>query len=146
VRVFQLNEIIDVKSGHRVVTAIEVLGPTNQRPGEGQRLYLQKREDQQSAAVNTVEIDLLRGGTWDLTSNENGTPALRNSATRIFKSNDQMLYPQRSQYFRYPANRAAISRKGASFATSASMVPCTFVDRDFVETVKIAKRMARRFN
>jgi Protein of unknown function (DUF4058) len=87
VRVFQLNEIIDVKSGHRVVTAIEVLGPTNKRPGEGQRLYLQKREDQQSAAVNTVEIDLLRGGTWDLK-----------------------------------------------------------VDRDFVETVKIAKRMARRFN
>jgi Protein of unknown function (DUF4058) len=56
-------EIIDVKSGHRVVTAIEVLSPTNKRPGEGQRLYLQKREDQQSAGVNTVEIDLLRGGT-----------------------------------------------------------------------------------
>ena len=55
-------EIIDVKSGHRVVTAIEVLSPTNKRPGEGQRLYVQKRADQQSAAVNTVEIDLLRGG------------------------------------------------------------------------------------
>ena len=55
-------EIIDVKSGHRVITAIEVLSPTNKRPGEGQRLYLQKRADQQSAGVNTVEIDLLRGG------------------------------------------------------------------------------------
>jgi Protein of unknown function (DUF4058) len=55
-------EIIDVRSGHRVVTAIEVLGPSNKRPGEGQRLYLQKREDQHAAAVNTVEIDLLRGG------------------------------------------------------------------------------------
>ena len=55
-------EIIDVKSGHRVVTAIEVLSPANKRPGEGRRLYLQKRRDQQSAGVNTVEIDLLRGG------------------------------------------------------------------------------------
>jgi hypothetical protein len=55
-------EIIDVKSGHRVITAIEVLSPTNKRAGEGQRLYLQKRADQQSAGVNTVEIDLLRGG------------------------------------------------------------------------------------
>jgi Protein of unknown function (DUF4058) len=56
-------EIIDVKSGHRVVTAIEVLSPTNKRPGEGQQLFLNKREDQQAAGVNTVEIDLLRGGT-----------------------------------------------------------------------------------
>ena len=56
-------EIIDVKSGHKVVTAIEVLSPTNKRPGEGQRLYLKKREDQQAAGVNTVEIDLVRGGT-----------------------------------------------------------------------------------
>jgi len=55
-------EIVDVKSGHRVVTAIEVLSPTNKRLSEGQRLYLQKREDQQSAGVKTVEIDLLRGG------------------------------------------------------------------------------------
>ena len=55
-------EIVDVKSGHRVVTAIEVLSPTNKRPAEGQRLYLKKRDDLKLAGVNTVEIDLLRGG------------------------------------------------------------------------------------
>jgi hypothetical protein len=55
-------EIVDVKSGHRVVTAIEVVSPTNKRPGEGQRLYLKKRDDLKLAGVNTVEIDLLRGG------------------------------------------------------------------------------------
>jgi hypothetical protein len=55
-------EILDVKSGHRVVTAIEVLSPTNKRPTEGQRLYLKKRNDMKLAGVNTVEIDLLRGG------------------------------------------------------------------------------------
>ena len=56
-------EIVDVKSGHQVITAIEVLSPTNKRPGEGQQLFLKKRDDQQAADVNTVEIDLLRGGT-----------------------------------------------------------------------------------
>jgi hypothetical protein len=55
-------EIVDVKSGHRVVTAIEVLSPTNKRPTEGQRLYIKKRSDLKLAGVNTVEIDLLRGG------------------------------------------------------------------------------------
>lgn len=55
-------EIVDYKSGHRVVTAIEVLSPTNKRPTEGQRLYLKNREDFKLAGVNTVQIDLLRGG------------------------------------------------------------------------------------
>jgi hypothetical protein len=55
-------EIVDVKSGHRVVTSIEVLSPANKHAGEGQRLFLQKREDMKRASVNTVEIDLLRGG------------------------------------------------------------------------------------
>jgi Protein of unknown function (DUF4058) len=55
-------EIVDVKAGHRVVTAIEVLSPTNKQPTEGQRLYLKKRADMKLAGVNTVEIDLLRGG------------------------------------------------------------------------------------
>jgi hypothetical protein len=55
-------EIIDVKSGHRLVTTIELLSVANKRPGEGRRLYLQKRKDQHAAAVNLVEIDLLRRG------------------------------------------------------------------------------------
>ncbi len=55
-------EIVDVKSGHRVVTTIEVLSPTNKRPGEGQELYLQKQADTKRAGVNIVEIDLLREG------------------------------------------------------------------------------------
>ncbi len=55
-------EIIDVKSGHRVVTTIELLSVANKRPGEGRRLYLKKRKDHQAAGVNLVEIDLLRRG------------------------------------------------------------------------------------
>ena len=55
-------EIVYVKSGHRVITLIEVLSPANKHAGEGQRLFLQKREDMRRAGVNMVEIDLLRGG------------------------------------------------------------------------------------
>jgi hypothetical protein len=57
------TEIVDVKSGHQVITAIEVLSSTSRRPGEGQQLFLKKRDDQQAAGVNTAEIDLLRSGT-----------------------------------------------------------------------------------
>jgi len=55
-------EVIDVKSGHRVITSIEVLSPSNKRPGEGQQLCLTKRHDLKRAGVNMVEIDLLRVG------------------------------------------------------------------------------------
>ena len=53
-----------MRSGHRVVTAIEVVSPTNKRAGEGKRLYLQKRQDMVLGGANTVEIDLLRAGDW----------------------------------------------------------------------------------
>jgi hypothetical protein len=55
-------EIVDVKSGHRVITSIEVLSPANKHAGDGQRLFLQKREDMTRAGVNTVDIDLVRAG------------------------------------------------------------------------------------
>jgi hypothetical protein len=57
-------QVIDVRSGHRVVTTIEVVSPTNKRAGEGKRLYLQKRQDMILGGANAVEIDLLRGGDW----------------------------------------------------------------------------------
>jgi hypothetical protein len=76
-------EIIDVKSGHRVVTAIEVLSPTNKRPGEGQQLYLKKREDQLAAGVNTVEIDLLRGGTRVLMVDAEHIPPFQGTAYQM---------------------------------------------------------------
>lgn len=48
----------------RLVTAIEVLSPSNKSPGEhGRDLYLQKQREVLASAVHLVEIDLLRGGT-----------------------------------------------------------------------------------
>lgn len=53
-------EITDVDN-RRVVTAIEVLSPTNKR-GEGRQEYLSKRRRTLLSDVHLVEIDLLRGG------------------------------------------------------------------------------------
>jgi hypothetical protein len=55
-------EIVDARSGNRVVTAIEVLSPSNKMPGAGQELYLRKQGEYRGARVSTVEIDLLRAG------------------------------------------------------------------------------------
>jgi hypothetical protein len=55
-------EIVDAKTGNRLVTIIEVVSPSNTRPGEGQIAYLAKQDECLSAGVNIVEIDLLRAG------------------------------------------------------------------------------------
>lgn len=55
-------EIIDVGSGKRVVTVIEVLSPSNKTPGEAQDEYRGKQRELKEAAVSLVEIDLLRSG------------------------------------------------------------------------------------
>lgn len=61
-------EIIDIGSGKRVVTVIEVLSPSNKRPGEGQDQYLQKQRELKQGRVSLVEIDLLRTGKRVLTA------------------------------------------------------------------------------
>jgi len=55
-------EIIDVASGHRVVTVIELLSDSNKQPGEGQELYRKKQRECLQGGVSLVEIDLLRSG------------------------------------------------------------------------------------
>ncbi len=56
-------EIHQVEPKRRLVTAIEVLSPSNKRPGtKGWRLYHRKRQDCLGGSVNFVELDLLRRG------------------------------------------------------------------------------------
>lgn len=55
-------QILDVSSGERVVTAIEVLSPTKKLTLSGREDYRRKQRDYLNAGVNLVEIDLLRGG------------------------------------------------------------------------------------
>jgi Protein of unknown function (DUF4058) len=54
-------EIRDIATGE-VVTAIEVLSPTNKRPGPGLNAYQSKRQTVVGSQTHLVEIDLLRGG------------------------------------------------------------------------------------
>ncbi|HSU68469.1 MAG TPA: DUF4058 family protein [Tepidisphaeraceae bacterium] len=53
-------QIIDVSSGNRVVTAIEILSPWNKSSERLNRHYLRKLDDYARAGVSVVEIDLLR--------------------------------------------------------------------------------------
>ena len=55
-------EIIEPAAGNRVVTAIEVLSPTNKTVGFGRNSYVKKRDELWAAGVNLIEIDLLRDG------------------------------------------------------------------------------------
>lgn len=55
-------EICDRTSGGRVVTAIEVLSPSNKASGEGREQYKQKQQEYLDGGVNLVEIDLIRSG------------------------------------------------------------------------------------
>jgi hypothetical protein len=47
---------------NEVVTVLEILSPTNKRPGEGRDQYLRKRRVILSSLTHLVEIDLLRSG------------------------------------------------------------------------------------
>jgi hypothetical protein len=57
----KLIHITDVHS-RRVVTAIEIVSPSNKTPGEDREAYLVKRGEYLASNLSFVEIDLLRGG------------------------------------------------------------------------------------
>ena len=59
-------QILDLSSGERVITAIEVLSLTNKLTQSGREEYRRKQRDYLAAGVNLVEIDLLRGGQYVL--------------------------------------------------------------------------------
>ncbi len=54
-------EVRGVDTGE-VVTVLELLSPTNKRPGKGRRLYERKRAEVLGSQTNLVEVDLLRAG------------------------------------------------------------------------------------
>jgi hypothetical protein len=55
-------EIVEAASGHRVITTIEFLSPSNKLGGIGQELYLRKQQEVLAAGISLVEIDLTRTG------------------------------------------------------------------------------------
>src|SRR5437667_2683298 len=57
-------EIVDSKS--HVITALELLSPSNKADAEACHQWKRKRLDYLAAGIHLVEIDLLRGGLWAL--------------------------------------------------------------------------------
>jgi hypothetical protein len=55
-------EILDAADQTKVITAIEILSPTNKIDPRARKEYRQKRKEYHQAQVSTVEIDLLRDG------------------------------------------------------------------------------------
>jgi hypothetical protein len=72
-------QIVDVTSGNRVVTAIEVLSPWNKRPGRLNRDYRRKVKDYARGRVSVVEIDLLRSPRGRLPVSEADIPIDRHA-------------------------------------------------------------------
>ncbi|MEG4446742.1 DUF4058 family protein [Microcoleus sp. AT9_B5] len=52
-------QVVEIET-KKVVTVIEVLSPTNKRPGKGREMYEIKRENVFNSRTHLVEIDLLR--------------------------------------------------------------------------------------
>lgn len=55
-------EIRDPSRGHRLVTLIEVVSPSNKRPGPDRQAYEAKQHEVLQSDTNLIELDLLRGG------------------------------------------------------------------------------------
>ena len=91
-------QIIDVSSGNRVVTVIEVLSPWNKRGGRLNEEYRRKVEDYADAGVNVVEVDLLRSARGRLPVGQEDLPVHRRTpylvcVRRATRLNRWEVYP-----------------------------------------------------
>jgi hypothetical protein len=58
----QYVEIRDARRGHKLITLLEIVSPSNKRPGPDRSAYLRKQRDVLESDASLVEIDLLRAG------------------------------------------------------------------------------------
>lgn len=67
-------EIVDLNSGNRVVTAIELLSSANKKEDAGRPAYRRKQLEYIAAGVNLVEIDFIRTGSFIVAAPEDRIP------------------------------------------------------------------------
>ena len=84
-------EIRDVKT-HEVITAIELLSPTNKRSGIGRSKYFEKRIQVLDSRTHLVEIDLLRGGE-PMPTDPAPRMHYRILVSRVWERPKALLYP-----------------------------------------------------
>ncbi len=132
-----LVEIRDSTRGHELVTLIEILSPTNKRPGPDRDSYAAKQREVLESGTNLIEIDLLRNGRRVLPSTE-----LEAAVARLVPTPEYLILVSRSwmrsepmwgyrAYPAYPARvaplhrRAAPGRRARTHARSANgLQPC----------------------
>ena len=91
-------QVIDTRDGDRVVTAIEVLSPSNKRVGQLNRLYRRKLQEYAKGGVSVVEIDLLRSSRRNLDVREEDLPENRRTpyfvaVRRAGEGDEWVIYP-----------------------------------------------------
>lgn len=126
-------QIIDVASGNRVVTAIEVFSPWNKAPGRLNRHYLRKLDDYAKARVSVVEIDLLRyppRGRPPVT--EGDIPADRRSAyvTRVRLAWEPEAWRAYPMPMRLPLPRVPVPLRQAEAEVGLELQP--LIDRAYI--------------
>lgn len=55
-------EIRDAERGHKLVTLIEIVSPSNKQPGPDRRAYETKQQEVLASDASLIELDLLRSG------------------------------------------------------------------------------------
>jgi hypothetical protein len=58
----QFVEIRDSSQGHKLITLIEIVSPSNKRPGPDRQAYERKQREVLESDASLVELDLLRAG------------------------------------------------------------------------------------
>jgi hypothetical protein len=91
-------EIVDARSGSRLITAIELLSRSNKRRGAGMDKYRRKQGEVVAAGANLVEIDLLRGGERVILCPPENIPPEHRTAYQVCvyrssKSDGYEIYP-----------------------------------------------------
>ena len=84
-------EIRDSSRGHALVTLIEIVSPSNKRPGPDRRAYEAKQREILDSDISLIELDLLRTGEPIV-----GGPALIESASRLNPLPDYLMAVNRA--------------------------------------------------
>jgi hypothetical protein len=107
-------QVIDTRSGGRVITVIEFTSPANKVGKVGREMYLRKQRELVAGGINLVEIDLIRSGPWILRVPEERIPSSRRALYNICVSRGGRMsrfevYPVRLQD-RLPGIRIPLRR------------------------------------
>jgi hypothetical protein len=93
-------QIIDTRSGNRIVTTIEILSPANKIDAAGRSAYRKKQRKLAQSNVNLVEIDLLREGSYVLIAPWDAVPRSCRGTYRIAVS--RASDPENVEMYRVP--------------------------------------------